>query len=547
MKLFGSLTHIFTLLSAIVLLYGCSNADTPTSLEPSMEIMDATEITRTSAKISVRLENPGSATLSYLRFCYGTADKIDMVTGNLDTDRALISYELTNLIPGTTYQYYAEAGTSSAYLRTETTYFSTLPNEKPRVSKVEILSSGPTGVVVEFAIEDDGGENILEAGCNVMETGDTQSRRFVLPKDQLSQGTHHLYITGLKLNTQYHITPFATNRSGESTGETTSYTTASGIFLQEAGILSSLFGNEPVLMKSLTISGNLNGDDFRFLRLLVGAPLLSGENALRSDVEALDLTDANIVSGGGTYDGSRYTESAVATPGLFADCTRLKNITLPNSLIAIQRDAFARSSQLSDLSIPMNVYELSPSADCVNLSTIDVAKANPYFSSIDGVLFNKDATEILWFPLGKTGHYSLPSSITTIGERAFAGTHITSLSIPESVTDIRRGAFAGSALEEIELPDNITNISEGMFQDCSSLQCVKLGNGVEFIGNYVFDGTTLTSLYIGATLPPYASADAFVNNSYALLENCTLYVPKGCRAIYRNNMQWKQFKRIVEY
>ena len=134
MKLFGSLTHIFTLLSAIVLLYGCSNADTPTSLEPSLEIMDATEITRTSAKISVRLENPGSATLSYLRFCYGTADKIDMVTGNLDTDRSLISYELTNLIPGTTYQYYAEAGTSSAYLRTETTYFTTLPNAHHSVS-----------------------------------------------------------------------------------------------------------------------------------------------------------------------------------------------------------------------------------------------------------------------------------------------------------------------------------------------------------------------------------------------------------------------------
>lgn len=353
--------------------------------------------------------------------------------------------------------------------------------------------------------------------------------------------------TDLALQTSYIITPFASNNSGESSGEALEYTTRNGIVLREAGTLTSLFGDTPVTLKALTISGNMNGDDFRFLRYLIGAPLLQGDKSPVSSVEEIYLSDVNIIDGGETFDGSRFTENNIISTGIFADCRNLKSAVLPNSAKAIKRDAFARCPLLETFNIPIEVYELSPSSNCPSLKSIQVSEANAHFSDIDGVVFNKNGTEILWFPLGKTGHFTLPSTLTAIGENAFMGTHITSLEIPSSVTTIHGGAFYGSALEEIKLPDNLKNIPVGMFQDCASLNCVRLGSETEFIGNYAFDGTSLTNLYVAAQLPPLVSSETFINNKLPIFENCTLYVPKGSKALFRNHTEWKQFIRIEEF
>ncbi|MDE6339181.1 MAG: leucine-rich repeat protein [Muribaculaceae bacterium] len=539
-------TYLLALLICSLILVGCSNADAPTNLEPKLEILEASDITRTSAVISTMIDNRGSSSITYLKFCYGEGGKFDQSTENLNFSGSIAYFELNNLKPGTTYNYYAEGGTSTATIQSETLSFTTYPNERPKVSEVHTLSSGPTGVVVEFEIEDDGGEDIVQAGCCVQELTDGKIKKINLPSNNLSEGKHQLYITGLKLQTAYKIFSFASNSFGETISAPIDFTTQNGIVLLEAGILQSLLGEYPVASKSLTISGDMNGDDFRFLRQLVGAPMLSGQEAMQSAVEELDLADVNIVEGGASYDGSRFTETATLTEYIFANCKQLKNIIIPNTTIAIRRDAFAECQLLETFNVPLNVKELQTSSGCLNLEAINVSETNPFFSSSDGVVFNKDASKIYWFPIGKTGHFELPPTITSIGERAFIGTHITSLTIPSSVSVIERGAFLGSALENISLPDNLTNISEGMFQNCSSLRIVTLGSCSEFIGNYVFDGTKLTDLYVLATIPPFVSSDAFFNRYYPIVENCTLHVPTGCKAIYRNHSKWKLFKSIIE-
>lgn len=534
------------LLLICFILTGCSNVETPSNLEPKLIIGDATDITRTSSTISVEIDNPGTSKLSYIRFNYGEEGKMNENTENLISDEPLIVYELINLKPGTTYYYYAEGGTATASLRSETLSFSTFPNERPRVSKPEPLSTGPTGIVVEFEIEDDGGEEILEAGCEISGLSSKDSKRIYLPKDKLTEGKHQLYITDLALQTSYNITSFATNRSGESIGETLVYTTRNGIILREAGTLASLFGDSPLSLKALTISGDMNGSDFRFLRQLVGAPSLDA-NIPSSSVEELYLSDVNIAEGGESYDGSRFTENNVVSTGLFADCTKLKTIILPNSALAIKRDAFARTPLHETFNVPIEISELAHSSDCPKLHSIQVSEGNSHFSDIAGVVFNKSATEILWFPVGKTGHFTLPSSLKSIGENAFMGTHISSIEIPSSVTTIHRGAFCGSALEEIKLPDNLKNISEGMFQNCASLHTVRLGSDTEFIGDFAFDGTSLSSIYLAAQIPPFVSTDAFTNNSLYIYDNCTLFIPAGCKDRYRNHAKWNLFEHIVEY
>lgn len=528
-----------------IILSGCSHSDRPDSLEPVITMLPATAITRTEAEISVRIDNRSTSRLSFLRLHYGETDTIDRMTPVDNPEASLITIRLDGLKPGVSYSCYAEGGTSTATLRSQTISFTTIPNNAPEVSAAEPLSTSPVGIIVGFDILNDGGDKITEAGCEVANAATGEKSRVCLSPDDLGPGNYRLSISGLMVNTAYTITSFAANSVGEAKGEPIEYVTGSSITLHDAGILADLLGNK-VGESRLTISGEMNGTDFRYLRILLGAPLPHGMSPVESSVTEADLSDVIIMEGGEAYDGHRYTVADEISTGLFADCARLRGIQLPATATAIARDAFARCGALESLTIPAGIASLLPSADCTALKSIEVSKANPNYKSIDDVLFDRDATEILWFPLAKTGEYTLPSSVTVIGEKAFAGTSITSLVIPPSVTAIRRDAFFGSALTDISLPDNITNISEAMFQGCVSLTTVRLGKDTELIGDFAFDNTSLRDLYVTAPQPPYVSADAFVNGSSTITAECTLHVPAGSKKIYQNHSRWKEFSRIVE-
>lgn len=531
----------------IYLLWSCAKVDGPTNLEPALIILEASDITRNSATVAVEIDNPGTAKLSFLRFHYEITPTAGMITEDITPTTDLVKYELTGLKPGTTYTYYAEGGTPSASIRSQELSFTTISNNIPTVSKALPISTGPTGIIIEFTIEDNGGEIITSAGCEVSEIGGNSSGKVYLKGENIEEGRYHLAITGLSPETSYQITSFASNCIGEARGEIMEYTTRNGIILREPGVLSQLFGGTTIELKTLTISGDMNGSDLQFLRKIVGAPIAEGEAPIVSNVNELFLSDVNIVEGGLPFDGSRFTETNTISTGLFADCSHLKSIILPNSTKTIKRDAFSNSSQLESLNIPLDVSELTPSLNCSALKSIQVSESNNYFSDFEGVVFNKTGTGIIWFPEGKTGYFKLPTTLTLIGKNAFNGTHITSLDIPESVTTIENGAFYGSVLQEIRLPDNLKNIAQGLFQNCTDLHTVKLGKDTEIIGNYAFDNTSLSQLYIDATLPPYIYPNTFANKKNSIFENCILYVPKGTKALYRNHDKWKQFNRIEEF
>jgi hypothetical protein len=110
---------------------------------------------------------------------------------------------------------------------------------------------------------------------------------------------------------------------------------------------------------------------------------------------------------------------------------------------------------------------------CGELAKITVAAGNSAFSSADGVLFDKDKTALLLFPAGKGGDYAIPSSVTGIGNGAFAYcSGLTSITIPSSVTGIGPAAFyecsgltsvtfAGSAIDfyyDPAFPDSLENV-----------------------------------------------------------------------------------------
>ena len=123
-----------------------------------------------------------------------------------------------------------------------------------------------------------------------------------------------------------------------------------------------------------------------------------------------------------------------------------------------------------------------------------------YNTFVDGVKFNKEMTVLIDYPWNKKEtNYTIPDSVTSIGNSAFNGcTNLTSITIPDSVTNIGEWTFRGCTnLTNITIPDNVTSIETGTFRGCESLTSITIPDSVTTIEKWVFDDcTSLTNVTI---------------------------------------------------
>ena len=129
----------------------------------------------------------------------------------------------------------------------------------------------------------------------------------------------------------------------------------------------------------------------------------------------------------------------------FSGCTSLQEITIPDSVTTVYDTAFSNCTSLESITIGSGVENLGNGwiDSCRRLANIIVSPENKTYSSVDGVLFNKDKSELLAYPIGnKRSSYTIPDGVTKIDQKAFYGCrYIETLTIPASVKEIEDSAL----------------------------------------------------------------------------------------------------------
>lgn len=241
----------------------------------------------------------------------------------------------------------------------------------------------------------------------------------------------------------------------------------------------------------------------------------------------------------GSTDGFEYTSD-----GSYCTITDYngsdKVITIPETLgglpvTSIGDNAFYYCSSLTSITIPKGVTSIGNSVfkNCSSLAEIIVAEDNEIFTSVNGVLFNKDKTALICYPEGKTDTaYTIPSSVTSIADSAFYDcSSLNSIAVPSGVNSIGEYAFSGcSSLESLTIPSGITSIGRFTFSSCLKLTSMIIPSGVESIGQHAFYGcSALASVTLPNTVKTIG-ASAF-SSCYSLAD---INIPNGMTTIEHN-------------
>lgn len=302
---------------------------------------------------------------------------------------------------------------------------------------------------------------------------------------------------------------------------------AENVHVAVAGTLPQLLADKQNTVTELTLTGELNGTDFIFIRNM-GA------------LVTLDMGDARIVAGGDAYYGDYKTENDRITYALFCkgwipdftmpvekivlpqgityigqhafdglgslrevvipegvtkiddgafNTTGLTSVTLPTSLEVIGDDVFSHVWNLKSLHLPKNVCKVGRVWNNIEEFTVDVD--NVYFTVNEGILYSENLDVLYWVPYTEKTHYTLPEGLKKIETYAFVNRKITTIDFPQSLEEIAGYTFVASELTSISLPASVRVIGESAFQGCpvSSIsvaaanQYFKSVNDVLFVKN----------------------------------------------------------------
>lgn len=175
----------------------------------------------------------------------------------------------------------------------------------------------------------------------------------------------------------------------------------------------------------------------------------------------------------------------------FAGCKKVTELTIPEGVQSIGSTAFHQCNSLTTISFPASLVTLGEDMfeSCYKLMKINVAEGSSTFKSVDGVLYSKDGSLLLYFPGGQgVTTYTIPQGVKTIGKYAFLyNKTLVSVTFPEGLETISTSAFKGCKnLVTVNFPKSLTTLDNGAFGSCDNLTSITLPEGVLVLGDGVF-------------------------------------------------------------
>lgn len=230
-----------------------------------------------------------------------------------------------------------------------------------------------------------------------------------------------------------------------------------------------------------------------------GTVTITGGNIVTPKLEIPAELEGKKVSaiGMNAFTGNNVITDLVIPEGVttlywysFNTCRNLETVTLPDSLEFIDSWAFERCSKLKTINVPANVTRINGGAFAQNssMTSITCDPANKNYVSVDGVLFTKDMKELVAYPGGIQGGYTVPATVNHIGDAAFYGAlGLDSVTILGNLDFIGFEAFAEcSKLTDVAIRDGVNYVGYWAFRGCDGIKTLTVPQSVTNIGDQAF-------------------------------------------------------------
>lgn len=176
-----------------------------------------------------------------------------------------------------------------------------------------------------------------------------------------------------------------------------------------------------------------------------------------------------------------------------------ENVVIPDQIdginvLSIKNGIFVNNNIIKNITLPSKVTDIGayPFKGCSNLKSINISTDNETYSTKNGVLFNKNMTQLICVPGALEGTYEIPSSVTNLANYSFYGcSKITNINIPASVKTIGLSVFCNcSSLTNLNINEGITQLQSGEFTGCKNLTELYIPESVTNIDRNCFDSSS---------------------------------------------------------
>ncbi len=507
-----------------------------TTLNPTLSLSEASDITATSALFHATLNTKGS-TVTSCELKYGTSRDAMVNAAKVTDIQDELQIPLSSLQINTTYYCELVMTMGSATVKSELRSFTTLD---PIVTLSDAKDVTSSSALFQIDIST-GFERAARCALRYGTDASSMTEKLDIENNQ------EIKVTGLEPSTTYYIQLVVLYGEEERTSKVKTFSTSErnpedhivfadyqvgniciknwdtngdgGLSYQEASLVTSL---EDIFRDNVDITS------FDELKYFYGLEEVGGFSDC-VNLEHITIPKGvtsiapNAFSGCIKLKDIQVPEGVTAIEwGVFENCSSLTSVTLPESLTYISEYAFSGCSMLTSINIPESVTDIGNYSfeDCTKLNGITIPKqlerirqaVFAYCSSLD--------------------HIDIPYGVKVIETDAFLHcSALTDLSIPETVKVIGAEAFAFcSSLTTITIPEGVNTIDTYTFGRCSSLVSVTIPESVTSIGSIAFESCpSLKSVILKPVVPPTLYKDSFIDT-----DDCTFYVPKESVEAYKS-------------